>query len=214
MRKRVIVPVVEGFGEERAVPVLVRRWLSHRRFDRWFDVPDLAVNAKGAGKLKTAPDAGRHLGIETYVRSALRARADAILVVLDADDECLHRAPQQGLGPELLARARAAAGDVPVSVVVANRTYEAWLLAGRTALFRCDLVQRNAPLAEIREPEARAGSKALISEFLGEIYSPPLHQPELTKAMSFSPGSQRRAPSLAKLIRELQRLAEAARSKS
>lgn len=209
-----IVPVVEGFGEERAVPVLVRRWLHHRRFDRWFDVPDLAVNAKGCGKLKTAFDVQRHLGIEHYVQAALRAQADAVLVVLDADDECVHRAPGQGLGPELLERARAVAGQVPVSVVVANRTYEAWLLAGRRALFRCDLVRNDAPLHEILDPEARAGSKGVISGFIRETYSPPLHQPELTRAMSFSPGSQRRAPSLAKLIRELQCLAEAARSRS
>lgn len=206
-----IVPVVEGFGEERAVPVLVRRWLQHRGFDRWFAVPDLAVNAKGSGRLKSPFDASRHLGIETYVRSALGARADAILVVLDADDECVRRAPEQSLGPELLARARAAAGEVPVSVVVANRTYEAWLIAGRAALLRCDLVRRDVPLCGLRDPETRAGSKAVISDFLGEPYSPPLHQPELTRALSFSPGSQRRAPSLAKLIRELQRLTEAVR---
>ncbi len=167
-----IVPVVEGFGEERA------------------------------------------LGIEHYISAALRARADAILVVLDADDECLRRAPGHGFGPELLERARAAAGRVPVSVVVANRTYEAWLLASRTALFRSDLVRHDAPLREIHAPETRAGNKGVMGDYIGETYSPPLHQPELTKAMSFSPGSQRRAPSLAKLIRELQRLAEAARTRS
>jgi hypothetical protein len=208
-----IVPVVEGFGEERAVPILVRRWLHYRRFDRWFDVPDFAVNAKGCGRLKTTFDPERHLGIEHYVRAALRARADAVLVVLDADDECLHRGPGQGLGPELLARARATAGEVPVSVVVANRTYEAWLLAGRTALFRCEIVRRDAPLREISDPEAHAGSKGVITEFIDDVYSPPLHQPKLTEAMSFSPGSQRRAPSLAKLLLELQRLTLAARSR-
>lgn len=213
MRRRVIVPVVEGFGEERAVPVLVRRWLQHRCIDRWFDVPDLAVNAKGSGKLKAPFDAQRHVGIEHYVRAALRAHPDAILVVLDADDECLYRGPGQGLAPELLVRARATAGEVPVSVVVANRTYEAWLLAGRTALFRCELVRHDAPLRGISNPEARAGSKGVISGFIDDVYSPPLHQPKLTEAMSFSPGSQRRAPSLAKLLVELQRLTQAARSR-
>jgi hypothetical protein len=213
MRKRMIVPVVEGFGEERAVPILVRRWLHHRRFHRWFEVPELAVNAKGCGKLKATFDTGRHLGIEHYVHAALRARADAVLVVLDADKECLHRAPGQRLGPELLARARAAAGQVPVSVVVANRTYEAWLLAGRAALFRCDVIRPDAALRTIYDPETRAGSKDAISEFIGEVYSPPVHQPKLTQAMSFSPRSQLRAPSLAKLLRELQRLSAAARSR-
>jgi hypothetical protein len=209
-----IVPVVEGSGEERSVPILVSLWLRHRCFDRWFDVPDLAVNAKGCGKLKTAFNIQRHLGIEHYVGAALRSRADAILVVLDADDECIGRAPGQGLGPELLARARVVAGEVPVSVVVANRTYEAWLLAARAALSRCDLVRADAALSNIVDPEVRAGSKGVISDYIGQPYLPVLHQPELTKAISFSPGSQRRAPSLQKLTKELQRLTQAVRSRS
>jgi hypothetical protein len=210
-RRRRIVPVVEGVGEEKAVPILVERWLEYRGFDGCFDVQERAVRAQGVGALSRPYDATRHLGIEAYVRSALRARADAILVILDADDACLNRTAHNPLGPELLARARAVAGDVPISVVVANRTYEAWLLAGRAALYRCRLVQRGAPLSRISDPEARAGSKGVIGQFIGEKYSPPVHQPELTRAMSFSEGSQRRAPSLAKLVRELQRLTAAAR---
>ena len=213
MTRRVIVPVVEGFGEETAVPILVRRWLRHRRFDRYFDVPDRAVNAKGCGRLKAGEDARRHVGIEHYIRAALMGRPDAILVVLDADKECLGRAKGNGLGPELLRRAEAVAGTVPVAVVVANRTYEAWMLAGRTALFRCDLVREDAPLHTLNDPDSRAGGKGVMSEFIGETYSPPVHQPLLTRAMSFSQGSQRRSPSLAKLLKELQHLTHAARSR-
>ena len=44
MRKRVIVPIVEGYGEERAVPLLIRRWLAHRNLAACFEVPELAVN--------------------------------------------------------------------------------------------------------------------------------------------------------------------------
>jgi len=206
------VPIVEGFGEEQALPVLVRCWLRHRRFDRWFDVPDHAVNAKGCGKLKAAHDPRRHLGIEHYVAAALRAGpADAILVVLDADKECLHRERGRGLGPELLMRAQHVAGGVPISVVVANRTFEAWLLAGRTALARCPLVLHEAPLRNIRNPEDRAGGKEAMGEYIGETYSPPVHQPLLSEAISFSRGSQKRAPSLGKLLRDLDRLTHEAR---
>lgn len=207
-----IVPIVEGFGEAQALPVLVRRWLQHRRFDRWFDVPDRAVNAKGCGKLKAAHDPRRHLGIEHYVATALRAGpADAILVVLDADKECLHRGHGQGLGPELLMRAQRVAGDVPVSVVVANRTFEAWFLAGRTALARSPLIRDAAELRHIRDPEDRAGGKEAMGQYIGETYSPPVHQPLLSEAVSFSPGSQARAPSLGKLLRDLDRLTREAR---
>ncbi len=209
-----IVPIVEGVGEERALPILVRRWLQHRRFDRWFEVPDRAVNAKGCGNLKAAYDPRRHLGIEHYVTAALRAgSADAILVVLDADKECLHRAHGHGhgLGPELLKRAQRVAGGVPVSVVVANRTYEAWLLAGRAALARCPLVTDKAGLRDICDPEDRAGGKEVMGSFIGDNYSPPVHQPTLSEAISFSPGSQARSPSLAKLLRDLDRLTREAR---
>ena len=207
-----IVPIVEGVGEERALPKLVRRWLQHRRFDRWFEVPDRAVNAKGCGNLKAAHDPRRHLGIEHYVTAALRAGpADAILVVLDADKECLHRAHGQGLGPELLRRAREVAGGVPVAVVVANRTYEAWLLAGRAALGRCPLVTDKAGLRDIGDPEDRAGGKEVMGTFIDDTYSPPVHQPPLSEAISFSPGSQARSPSLAKLLRDLDRLTREAR---
>lgn len=204
MKRQVIVPVVEGHGEERAVPVLVRRWLEHRNFHRRFEVQDPAVNAKGCGTLKAAYDRKRHVGIEHYIQAALNARPAAILVVLDADKECLTRPKGNGLGPELLQRAQAVAGPVPVSVVVANRTYEAWLLAGRAALYRCDLVARDAPLRKLSSPESRAGSKGTLSEFLIEPYSPPVHQPRLTESISFSSGSQRRAPSFGKLLRELE----------
>jgi hypothetical protein len=213
MTKQLIVPIVEGFGEEKAVPILVRHWLEHRHFDRCFDVPDCAVNAKGCGKLKAPHDPKRHLGIEHYVASALRGEPDAILIILDADKECLHRSREHALGPELLERARRAAGPVPVAVVVANRTYEAWLLAGRSALARCSLVLDSTQVRDLEDPERRAGAKSVMGTFIGETYSPPVHQHELTHAMSFSPGSQARAPSLGKLLRELDRLTREARQR-
>jgi len=211
MRRQVIVPIVEGHGEERSVPLLVRRWLEQRNFADCFAVPERAINAKGCGKLKGAYDERRHLGIEHYIRAALRCQPDAILVVLDADKECLHRTADNPLGPELLRRAREIAGEVPVSVVVANRTYEAWLVAGRAALARCDRVRPNVTLATLRDPESRAGSKAFLGEFMEERYSPTLHQERLTAVMSFSRASQVRAPSLAKLLRDLDRLTREAR---
>lgn len=217
MRKLRLVPIVEGFGEEQAMPVLIRRWLRHRRFDQWFEVPDLAVNAKGCGRLKAPFDAQRHVGIEHYVRAALNGKPDAILAVLDGDNECLQRSKGQGLGPELLARARRIAGAVPVSVVVANRTYEAWLLAGRTALHRSRLVRADAPLRTVTWPEVPSSNKGFLNDCLLEkerAYSPPVHQPALTEVMSFSPGSQKRSPSLAKLLRELSSLATAARRRA
>ena len=52
-----------------------------------------------------------------------------ILVLLDADDDC----PAE-LGPEILERARGSVPHSSVSVVLANREYEAWFLAAAESL--------------------------------------------------------------------------------
>lgn len=193
---RRLVPIVEGHGEVRAVPALTYRWLNLRGLSGEFFVHDLAINAKGCGRLKAAHDPIGHRGIEHYVSQALRARPDAILAILDADDECLTRGARNHLGPELLARARAVAGDVPVGVVVANREFEAWFLAD---------------LGAVEDPEERAGCKAAVGRLLGETYEPTIHQPELARKLSFSEAARALSPSYDKLARELERLTAEAR---
>jgi hypothetical protein len=71
-------------------------------------------------------------GLESAVKAmALRVSptAGGVLVLIDADDDC-----PAHLGPALLARAREARSDVPVSVVLANREFEAWFLAAAPSL--------------------------------------------------------------------------------
>jgi hypothetical protein len=151
-----------------------------------------------------------HRGIEHYVRQALRARPAAILAILDADDECIHRPPGRKLGPELLTRARSAAGGVPVAVVVANREFEAWFLADLEALYKAGAVPGTATKAPLN-PEARAGCKTAMGRLLGESYEPTLHQSELARALSFSAEARALSPSYDKLVRELERLTAEAR---
>ncbi|MGC8638858.1 MAG: hypothetical protein ACP5XB_03140 [Isosphaeraceae bacterium] len=121
-----IVPIVEGHGEVRAVPILLRRWLRHRNFHRYLDVHlDGPVRASGKGALKVPHNADEELGIEHYVEIALPRRPDAIIVILDIDDD----APEI-LGPQLLRRARANVPvDFPLCVVLARREYEAGFLS-------------------------------------------------------------------------------------
>jgi hypothetical protein len=208
MRK--LVTIVEGHGEARAVPVLTYRWLHQRGLTGEFFVPDIAINTKGCGKMKAPHDPRTHRGIEHYVRQALRARPAAILVILDADDECIHRPHGKKLGPELLKRARFAADGVPVAVVVANREFEAWFLADLEALCKAGAVQGTAVEAP-EDLEARAGCKAAMGRLLGESYEPTLHQPTLARALSFSAAARTASPSFDKLVRELERLTTEAR---
>lgn len=206
MNVRSIVPIVEGHGEERAVPCLLRLWLLHRRMHLFFDVPDMAINAKGCGKLKAAYDRARHLGIEHYIEAALRGRPDAILVILDADEECRKRGPGNGLGPELLARAKAVAPHVPLAVVIANREYEAWFLANLSSFRARGLFPEHVMLPGEFDPDSHRDCKGLIARLIGHRYEETIHQLELTRSLRFSPGTIRRSPSYGKLLRDLERL--------
>lgn len=210
-----IVPIVEGFGEETAVPLLVRRWLERRRYDCYFDLPPLAINAKGSGRLKAAYDRHRHVGIEHYVEAALRSRPDAILVVLDGDDECENRTSQNGLGPTLVARARAVAPHIPLAVVVANREYEAWFLADFHSMRDRGFLPHGARLRRdiYAAPEWPRGCKGLVEKLMACGYEERVHQVKLTGGLTFSRSATRRSPSYGKLLRDLERLTSEARTR-
>ena len=203
---RRIIPIVEGHGEERAIPCLIRRWLQHRRWHHSFEVPDTAINAKGCGRLKGAYDKVRHIGIEHYIIAALRNKPDAILVVLDADEECIKRGPGNGLGPELFARAKAVASHVPLAVVVANREYEAWFLANINSFKARGLFSKHTIIPRDLDPESTRDCKGLIAGLIGCRYEESVHQLELTSGLKFSPGAIGRSISYGKLLRDLERL--------
>ncbi|MBC8432679.1 MAG: DUF4276 family protein [Desulfobacterales bacterium] len=215
MIRRKIIPIVEGYGEERAVPCLLQRWLRHRKFHKYFEIPDLAINAKSCGRLKAGYDKVRHIGIEHYIIAALRNKPDAILVVIDADDECINRGHGNGLGPELLARAKTVAPNVPLAVVVANREYEAWFLASLTSIRAAGLLPNTTRLQfqGPMNPEDPRDCKGLITKLMGCRYEATVHQLELTRGLTFSPKAQYRSPSYGKLLRDLERITHEARRK-
>jgi hypothetical protein len=208
-----ILAIVEGHGEERAVPVLLRRWFLHRRYHN-FETRDLAIRAPGSGALKCPHDAEEDLGIESYVAIAAAERPDGILVVLDADDECRKRekTSQKGLGPELRDRARAVAPHIPIEVVIANREYEAWFLAGLTALRRAAKVPPGEDVPKESIERLRDCKKPLRS-LLGRPYEETIDQPDFTEALPFTPGMSKRSPSYGKLMRALAALTRAARAR-
>jgi hypothetical protein len=209
-----ILAIVEGDGEERAVPVLLARWFRHRRF-RNFETSPLAICAHGSGRLKCPYDRQRRRGIEHYVTIAAAGRPDGILVVLDADDECIGRVAgaRPPLGLELRDRARAAAPQIPVEVVVANREYEAWFLAGVASLRRKGKLPRGQRLPEMSQVEAIRDCKGCLRQLMGKPYEPTIHQADLTTALPFTPGMAARSRSYRKLMKALEALVKAARAK-
>lgn len=147
-----VVPIVEGDGEVEAVPVILRRlcqWLT----------PDSAV------------DFGRPIRVrrdrflrkrEEFERMLLLAAAKAgergwVLVLLDADDDC----PVE-MASDIARRAQTVLPHRLVSVVCANREFEAWFLASAESLNgkRGLVIPQQEPP---QNPDAIRGAKEWLS---------------------------------------------------
>jgi hypothetical protein len=167
--------VVEGVGEVAALPVLLRRLAPeldpsvHLNVAKPIRIPRSRLLK--AGELERATQL-----------AALRAGHQAVLVVIDADDDL----PCQ-LAPELLSRAAAAVPGVYVALVIAQCEYEAWLIAGAQSIagkrgLRDDLLP--PPNAE-----SIRGAKEWLSDHMAQAnqaYSPTLDQAALTASVDLA----------------------------
>ena len=113
-----IIAIVEGPGEIKAVPDLLRRIL-WERLGR-YDISDISSkNANGKSKLFEK--------FENFLRYAIIDKADAILVLVDADDEC--PVEQARI---LVDKASKLNLSVPVAIVYAKSEYETWFICSLT----------------------------------------------------------------------------------
>jgi len=188
-----IASIVEGHGECEAVPILVRRIA--QELD-----PALALSVDPVLRVP-ASRLVKQGEIERAVELAARKNSGqgAILVLLDSDDGC----PAED-GPELLQRAANARSDLPISVVMAKREYEAWFLAAAESLRG----QRGLPagLTGPQNPEGIRGAKEWLADRMpqGQTYSESSDQPAFTAL--FDINAARRADSFDKCYREVVRL--------
>lgn len=187
-----IVCVVEGHGEVFSVPILLRRIAQVVRPRLRLDIPSPLRQPKQRllkeGELERA--------IELAASKA--APKGAVLVLLDADDEC----PKE-LAPQLLKRVRAAAPHVPSAVVIANREYEAWFIAAAESLRG----REDFPpgLAAPDDPEAIRGAKEWLRDRRTPArYAPTIDQPALSKIFDIQL-ARKRSPSFDKFYREVKR---------
>lgn len=124
----------------------------------------------------------------------------AVLVLLDADQDC----PAE-LGPVLLARAQAVRPSMAISVVLANREFESWFLAGLESLRNERSISEDA--AFDGDPEAVTGAKERLSSMMARRYAETLDQPAFSAKLDLV--QARRAPSFRKLVRDIERIARA-----
>jgi hypothetical protein len=178
-----LVPIVEGHAEIESIPVLLRR-LGILSIARPFRVKRNKVVKEGE--------------IERAVQQAIRDRdgASAVLVLLDADDDC-----PATLGPDLLLRC-AAVTSLPVSVVIANRELEAWFLGGIESLRGQRGIRGDAEWTG--DPEEPRGAKGRVeSMMVGRSYLDTDDQPALMAVLDVQLARER-CPSLDKLLRDLE----------
>lgn len=174
--------VVEGRGEEFALPVLLRKWLREQAGD-WRDILGKPVPCHGRDKALVP------LGLEGYVATAAaRPGAVGVLVVLDAESDAACE-----LGPELAERARGITGK-PVEVCLAEPKFEAWLVSSAESLGLQGLEFRRD-----RDPVT------LIREALEVKYVKPTWQPRLASRVDFGLALDR-DPSLLRMMGKVESL--------
>ena len=178
--------IVEGHGEEEAVRFLVRRVATELLGLNLWTLPHTMRVNRGT-MVKRPEELGRYLQLANDKIEG----AGAILLLLDADDDC-----PAVLGPELLKTVQALRPDLKISVVLANREYEGWFLAASESL--------GMPACE--NPEAIRGAKGWIKRARGN-YSPTVDQASMTTKFDLEVARDR-ADSFDKFCREVQTLLE------
>jgi hypothetical protein len=150
---RTIVTIVEGDGEVFAVPTLLRRLAAeHRVFDAQFPPP---IRVHRDRFLRKNEEFRRIL-----LLASAKAAGGTVLVLLDADDDC----------PVLLAQRIIDQGeqfvrDCRLAVVIAQKEYEAWLLAAAASL--AGKRGLAADVAPPPNPDAVRNAKGWLSERMG-----------------------------------------------
>jgi len=190
-----IQPIVEGQGEETAVPVLLRRLRDEAQ--AWgLDV--------GKPLRRRRPQLVKKDSLQIAVRVAALRDCVGILIIFDADDDC----PKE-LGPELQEWARDAAGGKACAVVMANREYEAWFLASIEALRGTAAILPDA--TSHPDPETPRDAKGQLTWRMqsGASYSPTVDQAPLTAHLDLA-SAYRQCRSFRKLVSAFGVLAAAA----
>ncbi len=189
-----IQPIVEGHGEEKAFPILLRRLLSE--LGCYLDVGGSPFRSKRTQIVREAE-------FKTAVQiAALKPGACAILVLFDADDDCASTHV-----PNMLVWAQEVAPEMPCGVVMARREYEAWFLAAIESLRGHHGISQDAVYQS--NPEQVRDAKGVVGSFMPQnvSYAPTADQPSLSARFGLG-AAYRRASSFRKLVKELCRILE------
>lgn len=155
-----VASVVEGDGEVRALPVLLRRLAQWRT--PGVDTQVLPPIRVAKDRFLNRPlEFARHLQL-----AAAKCGEDGwVLLLLDADDDC--PATQ---GAEVAARARKLLPHRRLAVVLANREYEAWFIAAAASLNGCRGFGCHAEDAKVDAERPRNAKGWMAQRMASRVY--------------------------------------------
>ena len=185
--------VVEGKGEDEALPLLIRR-ICNELFGV-FAVATTRPVRTAKSKLVRPGELERAIRLAQFANEM----GGPVLVVLDADDDC----PAE-LGPRLKLRALPIAQHCGVSIVIPKYEFETWFLTAAKSLGGYRGLREG--LLAPPDPMAVRGAKEWLSRDMepGRKYSPTVDQAALAAHMDLK--AARSCRSFDRLCREIERL--------
>lgn len=183
--------VVEGHGDVRALPLLVRR-LARLSYPAIQVVVPEPVRLD-SGKFGDDRALGRVISLAIG-----KAEGGPVIVIRDADDDC----PAQA-GPALLDRARRLRPDASLAVVLAKCEWEAWYLGAIESLRGKLGVPDTADGPA--DPESIRDAKGSLKRLLGGKYSESVDQAAFARVFDLDQ-ARSRCDSFDKFCREVARL--------
>ncbi|NVM79524.1 hypothetical protein FHW83_005365 [Duganella sp. SG902] len=118
-----VIAIVEGDGEVKALPTLLRRFPEWRGC-AWADLPQ-PIRVRRDRFLNNDDEFRKQVTLAGYKCG----EAGWILILLDADDDC-----PVTMADSILRRAQTIVPGHRISVVIATREYEAWFIAAASSL--------------------------------------------------------------------------------
>lgn len=193
-----VVCIVEGDGEVEALPLLLRRIAADTGAS--LEVPR-PLRTRRDRFLRREDELAKMLG---YAALAVR-EGGAVLVLLDADDDCVAQ-----LVAEFAEKIATMTGGAKCAFVLANREFESWFVAAAESLRGYRGLR--ADLAAPSDPESIRDAKGWLRERMenpaSASYSPTIDQPAFASRFDWRL-ARTRSRSLDKLCRELDRFSTA-----
>jgi hypothetical protein len=214
-----LVLMVEGEGDQAAMPVLLKRLLTD--LQGWDCLQLDNRQPLKVGPVEALTGRNKAAWLKYLQVAGRRPGAAAVLLVLDGDAPMVEESPfcAGSVAREMGRRAQAVgAGKIfSLACVFAKQEYESWLMAGVASLAGRPLpdgrggVQRGV-VCDVSDPDdAPRDAKGWLTEKMGRTYKPTTDQEPLTAMVNLTQIRTRGPRSFVQLEKAVRLLIEAAR---